>query len=246
MINRYSNIPLYSQLKTILIEKIESGAYKENTKIPSEQELCERYNISRPTVRQAISELTSSGYLYKKKGRGTYVSGQKVKLDIKNYTGFTDSILDGQNIENRNIISSKIIGLTNDNLREVFNATKSISRKIELAEIMYTIITSGEVVSFSVSYIPLPLFPNIIDDVNLKKLPHDILKGRYPLIPTKARGSLEIIFADDFDSQFLHIQTGQPLMKIENILISKNSQVVEYNITKLRADKCKILLEDIK
>jgi DNA-binding GntR family transcriptional regulator len=197
-------------------------------------------------VRQAISELTSSGYLYKKKGRGTYVSDQKVKLDIKNYTGFTDSLLDGQNIENRNIISSKIIDLTDDKLREVFNIKKSTSRKIELAEIMYNVFTSGEIISLSVSYIPLPLFPNIIDDVNLKKLSHDILKGRYPLLPAKARSSMEVIFADEFDSQFLHIQTGQPLIKMENTLISKNNQIVEYIITKHRADKCKILFEDIK
>jgi len=38
VINKYSNVPLYSQLKNIIIEKIESGEYPPDTKIPSEQD----------------------------------------------------------------------------------------------------------------------------------------------------------------------------------------------------------------
>ena len=91
MINKYSNVPLYSQLKHLIIEKIESGEFHEQSKIPSEQELCEQYDISRPTVRQAISELTNNGYLYKEKGKGTFVAKAKTKVDIKNFSGFTDS-----------------------------------------------------------------------------------------------------------------------------------------------------------
>ena len=39
VINKYSNVPLYSQLKQLIIEKIESGDYPVESKIPSEQEL---------------------------------------------------------------------------------------------------------------------------------------------------------------------------------------------------------------
>ena len=48
VINKYSNEPLYSQLKNIIIEKIEKGEYPSGSKIPSEQELCDYYDISRP------------------------------------------------------------------------------------------------------------------------------------------------------------------------------------------------------
>ncbi|HEX9061578.1 MAG TPA: GntR family transcriptional regulator, partial [Clostridia bacterium] len=96
MLNKYSTIPLYCQLKNLIIEKIDSGDYKEDSKIPSEQEFCELYGISRPTVRQAILELTNNGYLYKEKGKGTFVAKSKTTIDVKRYTGFTDSILDGQ------------------------------------------------------------------------------------------------------------------------------------------------------
>jgi GntR family transcriptional regulator len=109
LINKYSNVPLYSQLKYLIINKIESGEYPEESKIPSEQELCEQYDISRPTVRQAISELTNNGYLYKEKGKGTFVAKSKAKVNIKNYTGFTVSILDSQNPSQHDILSLRTV-----------------------------------------------------------------------------------------------------------------------------------------
>lgn len=246
MINKYDNIPLYSQLKMILISKIEDGVYTENSKIPSEQELCEMYDISRPTVRQAISELTNSGHLYKEKGKGTYVSEKKTRIDIKNYSGFTDSILDRQESISHNIISTKSIDIhKNNKLKEIFNLPNSSVKKFEFAEITYTTICEEELVSFNVSYIPLFFFPDIIEDVNLQKLPHEILKGKYPLLPVRSRSNLEIMFSDQSDSHLLRIQTGQPLIKIENTLLSKNNTVVEHIISKYRADKCKILFENI-
>ena len=57
MINKFSNIPLYLQLKDLILKKIENNEYPPNTQIPSEQDLCKLYDISRPTVRQAISDL---------------------------------------------------------------------------------------------------------------------------------------------------------------------------------------------
>ena len=76
-INKYSNVPLYCQLKNLIVKKIENGEFEADKKIPSEQDFCEQYNISRPTVRQAINELTATGQLYKLKGKGTFVSAQK-------------------------------------------------------------------------------------------------------------------------------------------------------------------------
>ncbi|MGL4897696.1 MAG: GntR family transcriptional regulator, partial [Cetobacterium sp.] len=57
MIDKSSTIPLYLQLVEIILEQIKTGLYTEGEKIPSERELSEIFNISRATVRQALSEL---------------------------------------------------------------------------------------------------------------------------------------------------------------------------------------------
>lgn len=245
MINKYSNIPLYSQLKNLIIEKIENGEYPENTKIPSEQELCEMYNISRPTVRQAISELTNSGYLYKEKGKGTFVSKPKTSIDIKNYSGFTDSILDSQVPGDRNIISYGVLKASDEKkLCDVFNVSENSN--VEYAKICYVTLQNNEVISLNTSYIPLILFPDIITDIKDRKPSYDIMRGKYPLLPVKTKSYLELVFSDAQDSQYLMVQTGQPLIKVENVLYSKSGQAVEFIVSKYSADKCRFVFENNK
>ena len=245
MINKYSNIPLYCQLKNIIIEKIEDGEYAEDTKIPSEQEFCELYKISRPTVRQAISELTNNGYLYKVKGRGTFVAKSKSIIALKNYTGFTDSILDSEVPGEREVLSFESIKSSfSRKLTEVFNVSEN--QDVDFVEIKYLTTQDNEVFSFNVSYIPLNLFPNIVEDIKNKKPSYEILRGKYPLIPNNSKSTLEIIYTDQSEAHYLQVQPGQALIKIRNILYSKNGQAVEYVISEYRADKCKLVFENSK
>ncbi len=245
MINKYSSVPLYCQLKNLILEKIDSGEYPEEEKIPSEQELCERYEISRPTVRQAISELTNNGCLYKKKGKGTFVAKSKSMIDIKNYSGFTDSILDNQVPGEMNIISINIVTSKEQRkLSEIFDIP--YNQSIDFAEVIYLTSQNEEVFSMNMSYIPLNLFPSICDDLEAKKPSHEILRGKYPLVPTRSKSSLEIIYTNQSEANFLMVQPGQPLIKINNVLYSKSGQTVEYITTKYRADKCKLVFENTK
>lgn len=246
MINKYSNVPLYSQLKQIILQKIISGEYKQDTKIPSEQELCEQYDISRPTVRQAISELTNNGHLYKEKGKGTFVARTKSKIDIRSFTGFTDSILDSQDPGQHNILSIRSVSQNDLKFPEDYFEGYSYSRKNEYAEIKYLSTEKDSVLSYNVSYIPLGLFPDIIEDIKAKKPSYDILKGKYPLLPVRSKSTLEVVYTDQAEAQYLKVQSGHPLVKIVNTLYSKNGQVVELIIAKYRADKCRLIFENSK
>lgn len=245
MINKYSNIPLYSQLKNLIVDKIENGEYAEDTKIPSEQELCELFDISRPTVRQAVSELTSAGYLYKQKGKGTFVSKKKSRIDIKNCSGFTHSILDSLTPGEYKVISTQIVNSSDSvALQEVFNQSPSSS--MEYAEIKYVTEYNEEILSINISYIPLAYFPAIIEDIRAKKPSYDILRGKYAYIPSKSKSSLEVGVTDISESALLHLQPGQPVIHINNVLYSKGGQIVEYVICKYRADKVKLIFENSK
>ena len=66
--------PLYYQLKSILKSRILSNELKENQRLPTENELCIEYNVSRSTVRQALSELEKEGLIYRDRGRGTFIT----------------------------------------------------------------------------------------------------------------------------------------------------------------------------
>lgn len=241
-INKYSNVPLYCQLKNLILEKIEKGEFEADSKIPSEQDFCEQYDISRPTVRQAINDLTASGQLYKMKGKGTYVSAQKTYINVKDYSGFTDSILDSKDPSAKNILFIEVInGQEHSRLAEIFSLRPDI--KADFAAITYTNILSNDVISLNVSYIPLSLFPEVCEDLKSNK---DILRGKYPLIPNSTKSMLDIISTDQKDAIHLKLQPGQPLIRINNILYSKSGQPVEYIVTKYRADKTRLQFENHK
>lgn len=244
-INKYSNVPLYCQLKNLILEKIGKGEFEADSKIPSEQDFCDQYDISRPTVRQAINELTSSGHLYKLKGKGTFVSTQKSTINVKDYTGFTDSILDSKDPSAKNILSIDVLkGDTDPKLCECFGMRAEA--KTEFAAITFINDHGHDVISLNVSYIPMSLFPEICDDIQSNKPSYDILRGKYPLIPATSKSMLEIVYTDQRDAAYLRVQPGQPLIKLNNMLYSKSGQAVEYIVTKYRADKCRLTFENHK
>jgi DNA-binding GntR family transcriptional regulator len=74
-INLYKNssTPLYAQIKDSLKLAIKNGLLKPNDKLPTEEEICSEFNISRPVVRQAYKELLDENYIIRYKSRGTFV-----------------------------------------------------------------------------------------------------------------------------------------------------------------------------
>ena len=93
-LNKSIPVPLYYQLKTLVLEEIESGAFPVDAMIPTENELSDMFGISRTTVRQAITELVQEGRLYRVKSKGTFVMRPKIHQDfIRRLESYNASIL---------------------------------------------------------------------------------------------------------------------------------------------------------
>ena len=82
MLNKTIPIPLYFQLKELILADIKSGKSPYGSMIPTENEFVTVLNVSRTTVRQAITELVQEGWLYRVKSKGTFVSEPKLQQDF--------------------------------------------------------------------------------------------------------------------------------------------------------------------
>jgi len=83
-----------------LQKKIISGDLPEGAKIPTELELCEIYKVSRITVRRAVGELVCFGFVYRVRGKGTFVTSSR-KM-VKSYQGVPNTLPpEGANIINQ-------------------------------------------------------------------------------------------------------------------------------------------------
>jgi GntR family transcriptional regulator len=69
-------LPPYRQIADILRRRIESGQYQPDTRIPTESELIEAFEVARTTARRAIAVLRDEGLIYTVPQRGSYVARQ--------------------------------------------------------------------------------------------------------------------------------------------------------------------------
>ncbi|MEK3883374.1 GntR family transcriptional regulator [Paenibacillus sp. PL2-23] len=74
MLNDKLPVTLQYQLRSKMLEKIQSKVWAPGAQIASERELCDEYGVSRITVREVIKGLVQEGYLVRKQGKGTFVS----------------------------------------------------------------------------------------------------------------------------------------------------------------------------
>lgn len=110
-LNETSLTPLYQQLLEEIKYGINSGKYKYEEKIPTEHELSEKYGVSRITVRRAVDELCTEGYLVKKQGKGTFVCQPKMLRKIarsNEVQGFSEACRVNDMTPGARVISRKV------------------------------------------------------------------------------------------------------------------------------------------
>ncbi|MBN4050945.1 MAG: GntR family transcriptional regulator [Alkaliphilus sp.] len=115
MLDKNNHIPLYAQLKDIIVKKIKTDEWKISSQIPTEKEFMEEYSVGRATVRKSISMLENEGYIYKKRGIGTFVARKQPVVGFGPIISLTAS-LEARGIETENVIISKGIIIPDEKL----------------------------------------------------------------------------------------------------------------------------------
>ena len=77
---------LFRSIQRDLQRQIRSGELPEGAKLPSENELCARYSVSRPTAQRALNELAADGVVVRQKGRGTFVATSRKQINLLSFT----------------------------------------------------------------------------------------------------------------------------------------------------------------
>lgn len=92
MIDKDNNTPKYMKVSSYFEELIKSGEISPGEKLISENEIVEKFNVSRHTVRQALMQLENAGLIFKKQGIGTFRSLNEPNKESKNIAVLTTYI----------------------------------------------------------------------------------------------------------------------------------------------------------
>jgi DNA-binding GntR family transcriptional regulator len=82
----------YQTIYETLKQQIQRGEFQEGELIPSENELCQQFQTTRMTIRQALAELVREGYIIRKHGKGSIVKTQIRRLGLLTFKGFSEVV----------------------------------------------------------------------------------------------------------------------------------------------------------
>jgi GntR family transcriptional regulator len=196
-----AGVPLYLQIKEHLLSKIDAGTWPEESMIPTESELCEQYDVSKITVREAIKLLVSDGRLSRIPGKGTFITRQKIEQKLDRFFSFTRWAR-----QNGLEPASRILKV------ETLPCDVHIARHLEIAEgdpvtrVERLRLGNGEPLMLEVIWVPSRLCPDLhIHDLANVPL-NDILQNDYGLSLVRALESIEPQTADAYISRLLAIE----------------------------------------
>ncbi|MCM0646910.1 GntR family transcriptional regulator [Clostridium swellfunianum] len=233
MNNLLNKTPKYQQIIQYIIDKIEKKEFKEGQKLPTEEELCSYFNVSRISVRKAYDELMHQGYIIRKHGKGSYVNTSLMVMQLNSLQGFTEEM------RSRGIrVTSKVLKF------ELVNAEQEVSNKLQIEKNskVYAIerlrYTDNEPMAIETVFIPYFYCPDL-ENHNLTNSLYEILQNYYKISPVKASQSIEADLANKREHEILNIKLKAPILKIERISYLNNNTPMEYVTSLYRGDKYK-------
>jgi GntR family transcriptional regulator len=230
--------PLYYQLKTILEAKIRSQEYKEKERFPSEGELCKQFNISRITVRQALSELQKAGLVYRERGKGTFVTeGAEMKRPV--LKGSIEDVIAAAKGTKIKILSYREIETPNE-----ISDNPRVARPGRVFRLeMIRLIPQGPQ-GYSVVYFPLALGKIISrDEINEDTEIITFVEDKLATKTNNADQTIGVETANHLLAKHLAVKFDTPLLTIRRDYYTRTGSLMFIGISHFRPDRFKYEIE---
>ena len=203
-------IPQHRRLYEILRKHIIGGVYPEGSLLPSENELCSAHDVTRPTVRQALSRLESEGYILKHQGKGSIVLSIPKGIGILSLQGTTSGV-GKHNLETKPVRKPYV-----SKWPEVFSFELT-EWEMESGCVLLerTRIVDGSPVLYEISYIPNINLPRFTQKSFENKSLFDVMRNNYDIEVIGGKQRIMAIRASVDIGKYLDIEEGDPVLKLE-------------------------------
>ena len=228
-IDKSSHIPLYRQVEQILEEKIISGQWEVGSQLPTEQELSDRFDVSTITVKRAVIELVNKGYLFRQRGKGTFVSGAAKEQDL-------------------NSIISLSTGSDQEHPHELLNfqhekAGSEIAQKLRIdpedgvIRIERLKVENNDPLALEYTYLPAEKCQGLTPEMINNDLIFNILKSRFHIALSRAKVFIRPYILPEHQARLLQVEPGTPVFEWERTTYTKQEDIIEFSKFYIRSDK---------
>jgi GntR family transcriptional regulator len=224
-------IPLHHQLFSVVKQRIEEGYYPSGHRLPPEDALAREWSVSRATVRQAMADLDRFGYVDRRQGSGTFVTGSERPTYGLTLTGSLDDLITATR-------SSLTIGAEIERSVEI---PAGVASRLGLEEPIGSIIRrrrddeSGQPYGYLVNY----LSDDLSEDMALADLTDttllELLERRGQRV-LGAEQSIRARVADVDVAEALGIHVGEPVLTVERLVRGEDDRALELLHSYYRSD----------
>jgi GntR family transcriptional regulator len=228
------HVPFYYQVKQELLEQLAEGRWPPGTRFPTELELTRRYGVSRPTIRQALTELVQEGYLTRHRGRGTFVAPPAIVDNAQVFTTL-DELGDREAATETRLVRC-----------EEAKAPALVARDLSLepGETVYAVtsqrLLSGQCVALRTSWVPTRLAPGLDARIRAADVGSDVyavLQDAYALLAVGAEQTFRATAASQADAAELHLRRGGPVLVWEGVIFAAHGVRMARVRTVFRGDR---------
>lgn len=228
-IDKSSPMPLYRQVEQFLEKKIISGIWEVGKQLPTEQELSKEFNVSTITVKRGIIELVNKGYLFRQRGKGTFVSKTAKGQDINSLISLTN----GSEEKHAHLL------LDFDVRTEKEEITKSLG--LQPGEKVICIkrlkVEKDEPMALEYTYLSYNKFFSLKSSDIHDDLIYNVLEKDFQILLGRARLYIKPCLLSDEEAKILKVKKENPVFEWERFTYTQDEEVIEYSKFYVRQDK---------
>ena len=222
----------------MLEARIRSQEFKEKERLPSEAQLCQEFNVSRITVRQALSELLKSGLIYRDRGKGTFITeGAGLKRPM--LKGSIEDLVAAAEGTRIKVLSYKEVRVRQDFFRTL---KMGKSERVHRLEILRFVANGPQ--GYSFVYFPPDLGRMIsLDEIKETTEIISFVEDKLGVAAQGAHQTIDVGVADKLLAKHLSVKPETPLLIIHREYFTRKGAFMFLAETHFRPDRFKYEIE---
>jgi GntR family transcriptional regulator len=235
-VDHASVIPLHIQVEELLMSIIKLPDYANGKLLPKEVELAKNLGVSRSTVRQACNRLSEKNLIIRKKGIGTRVNKDMTTTRLDSWSSFSKEMLEqGKTLVNyefelKAVKSNKLVSLK-----------LGIEDGTRIHKLSRVRGVKNESKVYFISYFHPKV--ELKDSYDYSSPLYNIIEKECGYYADVSKEEISAIIADDFLAGKLNIETGDPILKRERVVLDRGHSALEYNVGYYKAENFKYSIE---
>jgi GntR family transcriptional regulator len=232
-------IPLYYRLQQHLEERIRGGRFRPGSALPSEQQFCNQYGVSRITVRRALDSLLHQGLISRRRGVGTFVADQVEPEKSVRLVGSLDDALSYASELTYKVLSRKTV-------EPPPVVAKSLGLALEAPALCLEAIgfLKGEPFAYTEFFFPgsigaLIEESDVTDNVPILRIVEQKIGQRVQ----RAEQTVEPALADRAVARHLGIKPRAPILKVLRTYYTASSQPIETALARYHPERYRYTVE---